>query len=72
MGLPRRHFLGLAAGAVATPAVSRFALADAYPLRPVHLIVGFAAAGPSDIAARASSDRIAECDQRNALRRPAI
>jgi tripartite-type tricarboxylate transporter receptor subunit TctC len=60
MGLPRRHFLGLAAGAVATPAVSRFALADAYPLRPVHLIVGFAAAGPSDIAARLVGQMLAD------------
>src|ERR1700722_16218967 len=60
MGLPRRHFLGLAAGAVATPAVSRFAWADVYPSRPVHLIVGFAAAGPSDIAARLVGQMLAD------------
>src|SRR3954467_14610609 len=52
MGLPRRRFLRLAAGAAALPAVSRFALAQAYPTRPVRLIVGLAAGGGNDIAAR--------------------
>jgi tripartite-type tricarboxylate transporter receptor subunit TctC len=52
MKLPRRSFLHLAAGAAALPAVSRVASALDYPTRPVHIIVGFAAAGPSDIAAR--------------------
>jgi len=47
--LPRRQFLRLAAGAAALPAVSRITWAQAYPTRPVHLIVGYAAAGPSDI-----------------------
>src|ERR1700745_1980853 len=37
----RRQFLHLAAGAVALPAVSRIAGAQAYPTRPVRLIVGF-------------------------------
>jgi len=50
--LPRRQFLRLAAGAAALPAVSRITWAQAYPTRPVHLIVGYAAAGPSDINAR--------------------
>src|SRR5262245_5268218 len=45
MQLPRRKFLHLAAGAAALPAVSRFAWAQAYPTRPVRLIVGFAAGG---------------------------
>src|SRR5262249_49222322 len=40
MNLPRRQFLHLAAGAAALPAVSRIAWAQAYPARPVHLIVG--------------------------------
>jgi tripartite-type tricarboxylate transporter receptor subunit TctC len=52
MKLPRRQFLHLAAGAAALPAVSRITWAQAYPTRPVHLIVGYAAAGPSDINAR--------------------
>ena len=52
MKLPRRQFLHLAAGGAALPAVSRITWAQAYPTRPVHLIVGYAAAGPSDINAR--------------------
>src|SRR5262245_63734094 len=40
MKLPRRNFLHLAAGAAALPAASRFASAQAYPSRPVRLIVG--------------------------------
>lgn len=52
MKLPRRRFLRLAAGAVALPAVSSIASAQTYPTGPVHLIVGFAAGGPTDITAR--------------------
>jgi tripartite-type tricarboxylate transporter receptor subunit TctC len=50
--LPRRNFLHLAAGAAALPGVARVAFAQAYPSRPVHLIVGFAAGGGYDIVAR--------------------
>jgi tripartite-type tricarboxylate transporter receptor subunit TctC len=48
----RRHFLHLAAGAAALPAVSRIARADTYPTRPVHIIAGYAAGGATDISAR--------------------
>src|SRR5215468_2638701 len=52
MKLPRRNFLHLVAGAAALPAVSRVARAQAYPTRPVHLIVPLGPAGASDITAR--------------------
>jgi tripartite-type tricarboxylate transporter receptor subunit TctC len=52
MKLPRRTFLCLAAGAAALPIGSRIARAQSYPTRPVRIIVGFAAGGPNDFAAR--------------------
>jgi tripartite-type tricarboxylate transporter receptor subunit TctC len=52
MKLPRRSFMHLAASAAALPAVSRIASADTYPSRPVHIIVGYAPAGSTDIVAR--------------------
>ena len=52
MHLPRRQFFHLAAVAFAAPAVARHAVADAYPSRPVRLLVGFTPAGGNDIIAR--------------------
>ena len=52
MKLPRRRFLHLAAGVAALPAVSRIAMAQAYPTRPVRIIAGFPPGGFTDTTAR--------------------
>jgi tripartite-type tricarboxylate transporter receptor subunit TctC len=58
--LPRRQFLHLAAGAVTLPASPRIARALDYPTRPVRLIVGYPAGGPSDIVARLIGQSLSE------------
>jgi tripartite-type tricarboxylate transporter receptor subunit TctC len=58
--LPRRRFLQLAAGAAALPAASGIAWAQAYPARPVRIIVGLAAGGMQDILARLMGQWLSE------------
>ena len=61
MKLPdRRKFLHLAAGAAALPALSSVAQAQAWPNRPVRLVVGFPAGGGADAAARIIAQRFSE------------
>src|SRR6516164_11720551 len=58
--LPRRHFLHLAAGAMPLPTVSRIAMAQTSPSRPVRWIVGFAPGGGYDIVARVMGQWLSE------------
>jgi tripartite-type tricarboxylate transporter receptor subunit TctC len=64
MKYPRRKFLHLAAGVAAFPAISRFAWAQTYPTRPVHIIIGLPAGLNPDIVARlmgqSLSDRLGQ------------
>jgi hypothetical protein len=59
MKLPhRRQFLHLAAGTAALPAVSRIARAQAYPSRPITMVVAFAAGGSGDTIMRIVADHM--------------
>src|SRR5262249_54877093 len=60
MKLPRRQFLHLAAGAAALPAVSRIARAQAYPSRPVRLLVGWPPGGAADVVGRLTGQLLSE------------
>jgi len=60
MKLPRRNFLYLAAGAAALPAVSRVAWAQAYPTRPVRLLVGWPPGGAADVVGRLTGQLLSE------------
>jgi tripartite-type tricarboxylate transporter receptor subunit TctC len=60
MKLPRRQFLQLAAGAAALPAVSRIAMAQTYPTRPVRWIVGMPAGSAADAVMRIMAQWLSE------------
>ena len=60
MTFARRTFLHLAAGTAAFPALSRVAEAQAYPMRTVRIMVGFAAGGTADIVARLMGQWLSE------------
>jgi tripartite-type tricarboxylate transporter receptor subunit TctC len=64
---PRREFLRLAAGAAALPAVSRIAWAQAYPMRPITMIVPFPPGGNVDVIGRVLAERM-----RGSLGQPVI
>jgi tripartite-type tricarboxylate transporter receptor subunit TctC len=67
MKLPRRQFLHLAAGAAALPALPRIARAQAYPTRPITMVVTFPAGSAVDTAGRIVAERM-----RAALGQPVI
>lgn len=60
MNLPRRHFLRMAVSAAALPAMSRLAVAETYPARPVRIVVGSAAGDLTDIIGRVMAQRLME------------
>src|SRR5438067_522634 len=60
MALLRSQFLQAAAGAAVFPCLSSMAPAETYPVRPVRIIVGYAAGGPNDILARLTGQWLSE------------
>jgi tripartite-type tricarboxylate transporter receptor subunit TctC len=60
MKVNRRHLLRMGATAAVLPAFSRIASGQAYPSRPVHIVVGFPAGSPADIIARLTAESLSE------------
>jgi tripartite-type tricarboxylate transporter receptor subunit TctC len=60
MNFPRRRFLQMATSAVALPAMSRIAVAESYPARPVRIVVGSAAGDLTDIVGRVMAQWLSE------------
>jgi tripartite-type tricarboxylate transporter receptor subunit TctC len=60
MHIPRRRFLGLTGVGAVFAAAATHTKAQSYPVRPVHLIVGFPAGGPNDILARLMGQWLSE------------
>src|ERR1041385_2993965 len=60
MTFRRRHILQLAAAIALSPTAPHLAVAQTYPTKPVHLIVGFPAGGPADIAGRLVAQWLSE------------
>jgi tripartite-type tricarboxylate transporter receptor subunit TctC len=58
MKLPRRRFLSLAIGTAGLPAVSRIAIGQSYPTRPLTIVVPYAPGGGSDVVARNLAERM--------------
>ena len=67
MGVCRRSFIQLVVGAVVLPAIHTVALAQAYPARPITIVVPFPAGGPADVIARVVGERM-----RTSLGQPVI
>jgi tripartite-type tricarboxylate transporter receptor subunit TctC len=58
MYIPRRGFLRLSAGAAVLPVASRIAQAETYPARPITIVVGASAGGPTDTIGRIITERM--------------
>ena len=65
--VPRRRFLHLAAGAAVFPTASRIARAQAYPTRPISMIVAFAAGGSTDVVGRVLAQRMGKSLGQNVI-----
>src|SRR5260370_19216415 len=58
MNIARRQFLYSTVGAAVLPALSRIAKAQAYPVRPITMVVPYAAVGPLDAISRIMAERM--------------